>query len=387
MKNISYNQQFQAPYRRTIHWVTAPLRHWSSTWYFILCFVAGLLPTSTALSQQIKDTRKETRIYEYTPGVTVQISNKYGTVKVQTWNQDSIKLEVTRTITHASQEEINKLKNNITINFTSTQSILNAETLFESTGNKWLQSIKEATNMANAGSHSRIDYLLTVPAKTNISITNKYGDIILPSLKGRIMVNLSNGNFQAQTLSGWTDLTLAFGSAIVDHLNNGIIKTNFTDLSLAGTHNLLIESRSSDISIEEAGTLEVNSRRDQLQIGKASTIKGTTYFSHFSCRQLSDECHLNLTYGELSSMGIDASAKECVIIANTCSLNLQMNQPTAYTMLLKQTKGERNLPITLQETDSKPTIQDVQKFYFKAKTGGPELKINIQNGNLKITHL
>jgi ribosomal protein L18 len=387
MKNIIYNQQFQAPQKGTCHSDRASFRRWSSTWYVVLCLVAGLLPTSTVVSQQIKDTRKETRIYEYTPGITVQISNKYGTVQVQTWNQDSIKLEVTRTITHASQEEIDKLKNNITINYTSTQSLLNAETQFESTGNKWLQNIKEATNMANAESHSRIDYLLTVPAKTNINITNKYGDIILPSLNGRIMVNLSNGNFQAQTLNGWTDLTLAFGSAIIDHLNKGIIKTNFTNLSLTGSHNLLLESRSSDISIEEAGTLELNSRRDQLKIGKASIVKGTTYFSHFSCQQVIDKCNLNLTYGELSSLGINAGVTACVIIANTCNLNLQMNQPRAYTMLLKQTKGERNLPITLKETDNETAIQDIRKFYFKTKAGGTELKINIQDGNLKITHL
>ena len=40
--------------------------------------------------------------------------------------------------------------------------------------------------------NSRIEYAVTVPARTNISIVNKYGDVILPNLSGKVSVDLSN---------------------------------------------------------------------------------------------------------------------------------------------------------------------------------------------------
>ncbi|HBH47389.1 MAG TPA: hypothetical protein DDX98_02035, partial [Bacteroidales bacterium] len=51
---------------------------------------------------------------------TVEVHNKYGKVHVVSWDKDSVKFEIDLRISASDNKKLNKLKNNITFDFTST---------------------------------------------------------------------------------------------------------------------------------------------------------------------------------------------------------------------------------------------------------------------------
>ncbi|HBG87315.1 MAG TPA: hypothetical protein DEG09_03535 [Marinilabiliaceae bacterium] len=353
-----------------------------------LCVIIGLalMISARVNAQQINETLSTSYLYPATRTVSVQINNKYGHVKVNTWAKDSVKVEITQTYTHTSIENINKLKSSINILRYNASGTIRFETSFEQSGGRFFRNVREATNMFGSESNTRIDYSITLPARSNINIINKYGDVILPTLSGRVTVDLSNGNFQAQRLSGHSELNLAFGNALINELNNGVLGLNFVELSLNRANSLTVNGSSSKIDIKSITDLVLDSRRDRVIIEKAGKIAGTTYFTSANFGELANRCELDMTYGELSGLKLLDSTTECIIVARTCNLNIEMMQPSAYSLLLKKSGASLKFPESLTPAPVRAGEEGLSRYYFRSNIAESKLKINIQNGNFKIIH-
>jgi hypothetical protein len=348
--------------------------------------VCLLMMGTSARAQEIRETLSTTYLFHTPAGVTLHINNKYGEVKVNTWQKDSVKVEVRRTFIHSNRDQIEKLKNEIDISHSVASNLIRFETTFQQSGKRIFRNIQEATNMVGNERNSRIEYAVTVPARTNISIVNKYGDVILPNLSGKVSVDLSNGNLQVRKLSGSVNLVLAFGVAIIDELTTANLDLNFVELSLNKANNLTIRGNSSTIDIPEINTLELDSRRDKIKIGKVASISGTTYFSNIRTEHVTSYVNLTLTYGEISKLNLSSQVTECIIVARTCNITLEIDRPMPYSILLKHHKGNLMLPETIKKSDQKFSDPELSRYYFRNDLSESKLKMNIYDADLKIIH-
>ena len=319
---------------------------------------------------------------------SVTINNKYGSVVVSTWEKDSVKISVTRSISEKTPDRLKRLAENIDFRFREGQGLIVGETVFGSKHATFIQNVKEAGNISTAGPRTKIDYNITIPAYVHLDITNKYGDVVLPALTGHVKVDLSNGNIQSRDLSGLAEMTLAFGNAEFRNIRQGNIFLNFVNFTCDNSELLTIDGRSSEIRIKDVDHLKISSRRDRINLSNARVFEVDAYFSNISCLNLESYGNLKLTYGRLEQLNLSANFKSCDIISQTCDVNLKLIKPVDYSALIKANKAII-IPADLKPEDPsllKMVTSQPVRFIFRKKTMVDKIKINITDGDLKIEH-
>ncbi|MFT3740551.1 MAG: hypothetical protein QM786_17520 [Breznakibacter sp.] len=351
-------------------------------------FLAMVCAVASAHAQTYEETRVVARTYKTAPSVLVDISNKYGMVEVVTWDNDSVKIEVTCRIAEKSEERFRKLKANIDFSFMALPNHVSAQTVLGDKHSTLVQNVKEVTNFLSASdTRSRIDYKVFVPLSANVKVSNKYGDVVLPSLTGSVAIDLSNGNLQARDIEGKASLNLAFGSAQFKKLRYAKVSLNFVDFSCPYLSDLEMDSKSSKIDLGQASNVQFTSRRDQIQIMDVSSIKGEAYFSRLALNLATGNCDLKLTYGELTELTLGANFKQCNIVSQTCDVNLSLAKNSNIGAMVKATRTKSAFPADWKpQTSNHLKVMETTPVRFISGKAQPnnQLNINISDAELKI---
>jgi hypothetical protein len=352
--------------------------------FFLLVGFSGGLS-----AQMYEDTWQSVKTYKSAPGAIVEVNNKYGSVIVSTWERDSVKIEVTRKIYEKSRERLNTLRDNIDVEYRVLSNTISVETVFGSRHSSLVRDIREMANLSVSDSRSSIDYKIYLPSNANIKIVNKYGNVVLPTMDGKVEIDLSNGDFQARDLNGDVHLTLAFGKALMRNLKKGVVSLNFVDFTAQDMETLSLEGRSSEIRINSVNTLDLNSRRDKIAVARVGSLVADTYFTNLNFSKVDQRVSLKMTYGELSKMGLSAGFQVCDIISQTSDVNVTLLNPLPYRAKVKQTRGGISLPVGLTKEDVTPQNKKDNEpfnFFFKRNDAANKLNINISDAELKIIH-
>ena len=109
------------------------------------------------------------RNFKISPKSSVEVFNKYGKVHIRTWENDSVKFEVDLRIQTSSNEKLNKLKSQISFDFTNTNYYITAKTTFNKSGGVF-SDVVETFVPSNEVS---INYVIYIPASTTLKVENK----------------------------------------------------------------------------------------------------------------------------------------------------------------------------------------------------------------------
>lgn len=340
------------------------------------------------IAQMYEDNWQTEKTFKATRSYSVTVNNKYGSVMVSTWNKDSVKISVFRKITERSAEKLKRLVESIDIRFREGQGQVWVESVIGSRHTTFIQDVKEAGNFSNARPSTKIDYQIMVPSDVHINITNKYGDVVLPSLSGHVKIDLSNGNLQARNLSGLAEMNLAFGNAEFGSIRQGNIFLNFENFVCDDSEFLTIDGRSSEIEVKDADHFKISSRRDRINLTNIKYLEAETYFSNVNCLNLQEYGKLKMTYGRLEKLSVAAGFKGLDVISQTCDVNLQFITPTPFTALIK---ANRTVVIPQELKAESSNYREIiakqpVRFIYRKKMPDDKVKINILDGELKIDH-
>lgn len=351
-------------------------------------FFVFLIIQQWANAQMFEDNWQTERSFKATRTFIVSVNNKYGSVVVSTWDKDSVKISVSRHISEKSPERLKRMIESINIKFREGDGQLWAETVLGSKHTSFLQDVKEAGNYSSSTPNTRVDYKIIVPTYVHLDITNKYGDVVLPSLSGHVRISLSNGNIQGDNLSGLAELNSAFGDVEIKNIRQGTVMLNFVNFSCDKADLLNIEGRSSQIKIKDVNRLKISSRRDRIFVNNVKNIEADTYFSNINCESVKEFATLKLTYGTLEQLSMANTFLGCNIVSQTCDVNLRLVSPVAYSALIKSNKSLTVPPeLRCLDADYKKTIASQPvRFVYKKEMSFDKLKINISDGDLKIDH-
>jgi hypothetical protein len=144
----------------------------------IFTLIAGVLPAQNSDCNIRKSflVRKSTYL---------RIINKFGDINVITVKNDSISLCASISIKQADQELLKKNLSLIKSEINRSSDTIDVRTVID-------EKFFSPVNRKGRTGFS-IDYVINVPASTNLSIQNEFGDIALDEITGIVNVNLSRG--------------------------------------------------------------------------------------------------------------------------------------------------------------------------------------------------
>ena len=262
--------------------------------------IAGLLPGSPLLAQQYEKSRKLTKVYPATTETTVQILNKYGNIHILPWDEDSIRFEISIKVEANKQSKVEKTYDNIEIEFSESSYYVIAQTVLGNQKNAFWADVSDFTNsMLKNGANAQIDYTVFIPSDNELSIENKFGNIYMTDHDGKVIINISNGDFRGGSF-GEMELDHSFGNVVIDTMLTGSMNLSYTEMKLDHAGDIRIRSKSSRPNINSFHSIRLNSKRDTYFFEDAGMINGEASFSYLTIQNLESDLILSTNYGNLS---------------------------------------------------------------------------------------
>ena len=239
---------------------------------------------NNAADQKVKNYSKSYAADAYT---RLDINNRYGKVSVKTWNKNEFRIDVQVKVSANKTGDANDLLNSISIDDKKQDQLVT----FKTNINK-----ESATSLLNSKTKFRkveINYTVYMPAKNALSITNKWGDVDLPDMSGKLMINCSYGDLVAKSLTN----------------EGNVIKITSGDAQIASL-------QASDLDIS-SGTLT---------LGWADKLNADMSYSSAKIGRLSTSGIINVKYGDgVQIIDIDKNLKNLSVNSNSTAVKVGLN--------------------------------------------------------------
>ena len=243
--------------------------------------------------QNIDDNDADQKIKLYSKSYSVDadtklnINNRYGKVSVNTWNKNEIKVDVQIKVSANKPEDTNNLLNSITIDDSRSGQTISFKTNIANGSQSFLSSL------GNKNRKMEINYTIYMPAINALSINNKYGDIDLPDLDGKLDINCAYGDLTAKALNNPANE----------------IKVSYGDARIVGL-------RATDLDIKYGS----------LVLGWVDKLNADMSYSSAKIGKISTSGNINIKYGGgLKIADIDKNLKSLLVDSKYASITVGLN--------------------------------------------------------------
>lgn len=268
--------------------------------YSVYLLSATLLSTTVFAGDEPKIEKKKnySKSYPVTSSDRVSFDNRFGELKITTWDKNEVKVDVTMTGKANTEERAQEILNGIRIEDGKSGSGVYFKTHIENQNKKYNNDEKE--KYRNEG--FTIDYVVYMPSRNPLSAKNEFGKTIIPDYNGEIEVESKFGSLIAGDLTNSKKVRVEFGEATIESINNGKLNIHFSGNSTVGKL-----SGSVDVTLEHSGGVK---------LVLENNVKDITIKNNFSnlyldvSKNFSGNFDINTHFGEFSNKTDFAIAKQ-----------------------------------------------------------------------------
>lgn len=260
------------------------------------------------------------RIYKSFPVnkvTTLELSNKYGNIQIDDNRKDSVVINVEVWV-EGSGSRAQRLLDNIDVNITSNGNTVSAATEFRNDFN-------------NNNQEFSIDYVVSVPADRNLTVTQKYGNVNMNNLTGKGIFDIKYGELRAKNLlAPQLSMEIAYSKVNVEATKNLDLNIRYSKITLAKGENLKLDSRYSGLTIGECRDVTVESKYDDIKIKKANSLNANSMYTGYKIDQLLSSLTFTNGYGDMSIGTIPSSFNDIKVISRYATVRLGIDPGASY---------------------------------------------------------
>jgi len=261
-----------------------------------------LSATISVAGQETKAIKRVQQSFKVNKQVSLELTNKYGQVILNTWSRDSILVKVKVTGYGRDRDAAENMLERVEFEFNQVGEYVIIETVLDrSKGffkDLW-NSISDYSKSLLGKTKLSIDFEIFMPVTGNIDINQKFGDIYLDDTQGNVSIDLSNGNLKIHELTKDFNLDLSFGRANINTMKSGLVSLRSAELEVEKASDIELKSSSSTVIINQLNSLKMDSRSDKIRMDELATLRGDGSFSTINIKLLKRAVLADLNYGEL----------------------------------------------------------------------------------------
>ena len=247
----------------------------------------------------------------------ISLNNSYGDMIIVSSNRPDVSIEIIITVEANSKSRADQIFNKISVEFDDAPSKLKVKTKLENPVGRLTKKNEKFT----------IDYKVSIPERTLLSLNNKYGDISLTSHNNDVEVELKYGSGSIQSITGDLELHLSYANKFnVGEIKGNLkSKTAYSHLSVDSGQIVDCTSAYSDISFDEIMSIECDSKYDNFIINKVKNINLDDKYSSISIGYV-DDIFLDMAY---SAVKIRSMSKQGIFDTSYGSVNIRKVENSA----------------------------------------------------------
>lgn len=306
-------------------------------------------------SQASKEDYKKTisKSFDINPDATLLVKNKFGKIHCINWAENRISIDVEISIEASSQEKADKYFNKIEIKFEGSPSKVSAITNMED------------NIFNNNNGEMSVDYTIHMPASVNIDLNNKFGDIILETVKGNSNIDLGYGSINAKKLMGESNkINISFSEGFIGYVKNSDIDLKYSELKMDEAMSLKVDSKFSEFNLGTVDVLTMESGYDDDFIGEVRNLDIESDFSDIEVRSVNESLTGDIDYGELKVKTIDKNFKLIDIKNSFSDVSLGFSPEASFRVVANIKMGDFDYP------KDKAQLSEMELSYTSSKFEG-----------------
>ncbi|SMD35475.1 hypothetical protein SAMN04488029_2536 [Reichenbachiella faecimaris] len=311
-----------------------PYRVWGKA---ILILIGVILAAYVTHAQSRTLVKNISQSFKVNPKSAVELTNKYGQVIMETWDRDSVRVEVKITAYGKNDETLSKNMERVDVDFTNFGDVLTIETILDRNSSVFkevINSLGDYSKTLISKNKISIDYQLTIPQKASLKLDNKYGDVYIESLTQESTISVAHGDFKADELSGTSRLNLSFCKARIKKLDKAFLELKGAELYLRDGGDLVLTSSSSTFEVKTVQSLKVDSRNDKIHLEKATAVRGYSSFSNILIDSMLDRIDMELNYGDLLVHSVNSNFNLVNLKSKTADVNISLDMGSYFSATL-----------------------------------------------------
>jgi len=158
-------------------------------------------------------------------GNTLNIDNKFGNVKVTTWDKNEIKVDIHIEASSTDKEYAERSFNRIDVQDSQEGKNINFKTILD-------DKKDEKKGCSNCSNSMGIDYDIHMPASNALNIENSFGAIELPDYSGPVSLSSKFGSLTAGKLSRPEKIAVEFGKTDLKSIGNVNLEFKYTSVTI-----------------------------------------------------------------------------------------------------------------------------------------------------------
>ena len=292
---------------------------------FFSLLLLGFMASGLQVAGREMKERKETYSCErvITPETCIVFENKIGELKVETWEKNSVKVDITVSIDGEEDQVQTVLEYIKKMNFSQDGDKVSFNTRFYNCMSGMIPGRFTITLQdGNTAKLYKLDlsFMLTMPKENPLSLVQAYENVTLPDLDGRMNLDLYESNLVAGKLPNCQMLTAKYGKAEIDSVKDIVLNIYENNLKLNHAGNVTMNSKYSETEIGSAGKLSINSYEDKVHLIKHGDLSVKAKYTSFTLADFNIgafdlyECTLKAGNSDVIAM----SAKYCDLKFLSC---------------------------------------------------------------------
>ena len=329
----------------------------------LICFFAF---ASFAQELTTNSERKKTLVLLYDAYAQdhLAVHNKFGQVKVELWRRPEIQVTV-RILAHSTDPEtVDRYLNAVVIKEQREGSQITINTTIEP--QEGLTSTISASKDSALSSYLQVDYTILMPAENSLTLTNQFGNTIIPSFKAPLAVFVQNGNFTAKELAhSETKIKAEYGSVDIKKMNNGEVDVAYGNLA-----------------VKSAKSVKLNNKMGKLRLGKANELTTMASYSEMEIGQIQQSALMTISFSNRFHMDrLPESLINLDMALSYSSIVLPVDRKSNYNFNVSMTNSGFSYPanstIVLQNQSTASTEANAIKRYSGIVGKGTGSKVQL----------
>lgn len=294
----------------------------------LLLFIATLLVSISLSGQEVtKEFHKE---FQAGANTTLEISNKYGDVNIQSWDKDQVVIDVKVTVELPDRERAEKFLSYIDVQFSENNNTISAETI-----------IDEKFSFTGWGSSSKrfsIDYTVKMPAEAALTLSNRYGNTDIDELHGLTDLDIRYGNLNAGKLTRGnvkplSELNISYGKGTIEETGWMNLTLRYcSGMNINKSQALLLDSKYSKLTLGETSSVVGECKYDNLRIESINNLVLENGYTETNIGELVKKLDYTGSYGSFSVERIPQNFESINVDTRYMGVNLGIDEAANYSL-------------------------------------------------------
>ena len=285
------------------------------TLMFAFLLIPAIILGSNNSNWNGKHTKEKTIKKEYTVSktATLKVDNSDVNINVVTYDGTTVIIEVNIKTNGNDLEKVQEKLSDIDIEFSATNTMVSAKTLFDKNKSKswWNWGKNNNVNM-------EVNYVIKLPITNNVDLSNDYGSINLDKLEGRASINCDYGKITTKELmADNNDIRFDYtNNSYFEYIKSGKINADYSGYTVGKAKSLDINADYTNSEIEIAESITYNCDYGSIKINNANNVNGIGDYLTVRLGTIHKNVSIRADYGSIKIDKMAANAGNIDIVSD-----------------------------------------------------------------------